>query len=331
LNSNNQANLKPAISGLVSTIIPIYNRPRLLLEAVNSVLNQSYRPIEIIIVDDGSSDNTLAVAKQISSTNSEVSVLSINNSGPGLAREHGRQAAKGEFIQYLDSDDLLEPRKFELQVQQLVSKPECGVSYCIQQFSDIQGHILDPQWMRSGQRFDTMFPAMLGGRIWGTPTPLYRACLLNQAGPWSSLLNEEDWEYDCRIASIGVKLDYRPEVLVTVRSHGEIHFGQINHHDTKKLSDKASAYEAIYRHALAANVELSNLEFKKFNRMVFFLARRCAERNLNKDAKRLMQLAKFSAHGFRRKLEYMLYTTLSYVLGWNRVGKISAKFDKRRS
>jgi glycosyltransferase involved in cell wall biosynthesis len=319
------------IEGLVSTIIPVYNRPTLILDAVESVLQQTYRPIEIIIVDDGSSDTTLTVAKQLASVNSEITILSIANSGPGIAREHGRKIAKGEFIQYLDSDDLLDPRKFELQVQKLVNKPDCGVSYCIQQLSNMQGQILDPQWMRTGICFETMFPAMLGGRIWGTPVPLYRARLLNQAGPWLNVTNQEDWEYDCRIASTSVKLDYSSEVLVTGRIHDQTHFGKITRHDTKKLIDKALVYEAIYRHALAANIELSNLEFKKFNRMVFFLARRCAERNLNKDAKRLMQLAKFSAHGFRRKLEYMLYTTLSYALGWNRVGKISAKFDKHRS
>src|SRR5262245_61954525 len=96
------------IEDLVSTIIPVYNRAGMLREAVESVLAQTYRPIEIIVVDDESTDDTRCVAEALASTNSkEVRVIHQSNSGPGLAREAGRQASRGEFIQYLDSDDLL--------------------------------------------------------------------------------------------------------------------------------------------------------------------------------------------------------------------------------
>src|SRR4029079_14626008 len=105
------------IEGLVSTVIPVHNRPHLLREAVASVLAQTYRPIEIIIVDDGSTDDTTSVADSLATERSgEIMVIHQGNTGPGLAREAGRQAARGEFIQYLDSDDILLPRKFELQV-----------------------------------------------------------------------------------------------------------------------------------------------------------------------------------------------------------------------
>src|ERR1044071_1274968 len=99
---------------LVSTIIPVYNRAGMLREAVESVLAQAYRPIEIIVVNDGSTDDTRCVAEALAATNlNEIRVIHQGNVGPGLAREAGRQAARGEFIQYLDSDDLLLPRKFE--------------------------------------------------------------------------------------------------------------------------------------------------------------------------------------------------------------------------
>src|SRR5512143_4106165 len=95
-------------AGLVSTIIPVYNRQALLREAVASVLAQSYRPIEIIVVDDGSTDDTLAVCEELAGHRPDVvRTIRISNGGPGLAREAGRRFARGEFIQYLDSDDLL--------------------------------------------------------------------------------------------------------------------------------------------------------------------------------------------------------------------------------
>ncbi len=118
------------VAGLVSTIIPVHNRASLLREAVASVLAQTYRPIEIIIVDDGSTDDTPAAADILAAEHrGEIRVLHQRNMGPGLAREAGRQVARGEFIQYLDSDDVLLPRKFEGQVAGLLRHPECGVAY----------------------------------------------------------------------------------------------------------------------------------------------------------------------------------------------------------
>ena len=104
------------VEGLVSTIIPVHNRPALLREAVASVLAQTYRPIEIIVVDDGSTDETGREAEALAEAHPEVHAIHRENGGPGAARETGRLAARGEFIQYLDSDDLLLPTKFELQV-----------------------------------------------------------------------------------------------------------------------------------------------------------------------------------------------------------------------
>ena len=118
------------VAGLVSTIIPVHNRAALLREAVASVLAQTYRPIEIIIVDDGSTDDTPGVADSLAAGSPDaIAVVHQGNTGPGLAREAGRQKARGEFIQYLDSDDVLLPRKFEFQILGLRSSPECGIAY----------------------------------------------------------------------------------------------------------------------------------------------------------------------------------------------------------
>jgi len=105
--------------GLVTTIIPVYNRAAMLREAVASVLAQTYRPVEVIVVDDGSTDETAGVADELAGD--EVRVIHQPNGGPGTAREAGRRAARGEFIQHLDSDDLLLPHKFALQVAGLVA------------------------------------------------------------------------------------------------------------------------------------------------------------------------------------------------------------------
>src|SRR4030067_1283242 len=97
---------------LVSTIIPVYNRSMLLKQAVQSVLAQTYRPIEIIIVDDGSTDDTTHTADNLALQYPHmVNVIHQTNKGPGLAREAGRLSAQGDFIEYVDSDDILLPKK----------------------------------------------------------------------------------------------------------------------------------------------------------------------------------------------------------------------------
>src|SRR5262249_17896006 len=117
------------VAGLVSTIIPVHNRSALLREAVASVLAQTYRPIELIIVDDGSYVDAGAQEAALADARPEVCLIHRENGGPGAARETGRLVARGEFIQYLDSDDLLLPTKFKLQVAGLRQHRDCGVSY----------------------------------------------------------------------------------------------------------------------------------------------------------------------------------------------------------
>src|SRR5262245_5979279 len=143
------------VEGLVSTIIPVYNRSTLLREAVASVLAQTYRPVEIIVVDDGSTEETGREAQGLAGTDAEVRAIHRDNGGPGAAREMGRLAARGEFIQYLDSDDLLLPIKFELQVAGLRQCSDCVVSYGKTRFYAYGDGPTDVPWKRTGERIST--------------------------------------------------------------------------------------------------------------------------------------------------------------------------------
>lgn len=98
---------------LVSAIIPTYNRAHIVCDAIESVLTQTYPQIEVIVVDDGSKDDTLARLKQYGE---RIRVLSQANAGPAAARNRGMAAARGELIAFLDSDDLWLPEKTERQV-----------------------------------------------------------------------------------------------------------------------------------------------------------------------------------------------------------------------
>ena len=108
--------------GLVSVIVPAYNRASLIAETMDSVFAQTYRPIELLIVDDGSTDKTGSVVKEWASKHNGSDSFCLRyfyqeNSGAPAARNRGMSEAQGEFIQFLDSDDKLDPIKFERQIE----------------------------------------------------------------------------------------------------------------------------------------------------------------------------------------------------------------------
>lgn len=98
---------------LVSVIIPNYNNEKYLSECLDSVINQTYTNLEIIVVNDGSTDGSLKVINGYIGRDERIKCIDQKNSGAALARKHGLDAATGEWIQYLDSDDFLEPDSIE--------------------------------------------------------------------------------------------------------------------------------------------------------------------------------------------------------------------------
>ena len=280
------------VEGLVSTIIPVHNRPSLLREAVASVLSQTYRPIEIIIVDDGSTDETGREAEALAESHPEVRAIHRKNGGPGAARETGRLAARGEFIQYLDSDDLLQPNKFEHQVTGLRQHDDCAVSYGKTRFYIYGDLPPDVAWKRTGERISTMFPSLLQSRWWGTSTPLYRRTVTDLAGPWSDLTNEEDWEYDCRIARNGVHLHFCDVFISDERIPPGHRLSAAGSSDPEKLRNRAYAHKLILDHAFAAQISHETSEMHHFARELFLLARQCGAAGLADEARMLFELAR---------------------------------------
>ena len=321
-----------AAAPLVSTIIPVYNRPTILREAVASVLAQTYRPIELIIVDDGSTDDTPEMIAEILRENPDTCRMRRQeNAGPGAARELGRQLAQGAFIQYLDSDDLLMPRKFEVQVAALQACPDCDIAYGMTSHCGIGREPRPVAFKRTGEVFDHLFPALLRSRWWATSTPLYRRALTDRIGPWLGLINEEDWEYDARAARLGARLAYCPEFVSVHRwhAHGRLH--EQGATDLRKLRDRARAHEAILQHAEAAGIGLEIPDRRHFVRELFLLSRQCGTVGLSRESKRLFQLARrASGPASARGWDFRLYRLAAALLGWTRAAQLSTHWDRHR-
>ncbi|HET8775925.1 MAG TPA: glycosyltransferase family 2 protein [Thermoanaerobaculia bacterium] len=303
---------------LVSTIIPVFNRAAMLREAVDSVLAQTHRPIEILIVDDGSTDDTPAVADSLARGHAGlVRVFHQPNGGAGAARETARTEARGDFIQHLDSDDLLLPRKFEVQVAALAAHPECGAAYGWTRFRHRDGRVEPRPWKRSGESIETLFPAMLAGRWWDTPTPLYRGALIREAGPWTRLRIEEDWEYDCRIASRGVRLAYCAEWVCEVRQHGQGHVS--GHGDAASLRDRARAHLLLLEHAQRAGIAVDAPEMRHFARDLFHIARQCGAAGLEDESRMLVE----AASSISPARDLRLYALMARCIGWGRAARLA--------
>jgi glycosyltransferase involved in cell wall biosynthesis len=305
------------IRPLVSTIIPVFNRPAMLREAVDSVLSQTYRPIEVIVVDDGSTDETPRVIEELAARYPEVRGIRRANGGPGMAREAGRGEARGEFIQYLDSDDLLMPRKFELQVAALEAHPECGVVYGITRYRDADGIEIACTWKPANQIQKTIFPSFLAARWWDTPTPLYRRSICDAAGPWTNLRHEEDWEYDCRVGATGTLLAYVDEVVVEIRDHSDGRLSGGGGDNRETLRDRAQAHALIASHALRAGVSSDAPELHTFARELFHLARQCGAAGLTAESKRLLDVAA----SLSPSLDLRVYGIVARIVGWQRVAQ----------
>ncbi|HUR82858.1 MAG TPA: glycosyltransferase family A protein [Thermoanaerobaculia bacterium] len=315
---------------LVSVIIPVHNRAAMLREAVASALAQTHRPIEILIVDDGSTDDTAAAADALAAAHAEVIVIHHSNRGPGLSREAGRLRARGAFLQYLDSDDLLLARKFELQLAALRAHPECGVAYGRTRYRNPAGEEITCTWKNPNQVQATMFPSFLLARWWETATPLYRRGVTDAAGPWTELRLEEDWEYDARIASLGTRLAFVDEVVCEHRDHGDNRLSRGAGLDAQRLRWRARAHELIYAHAQRAGVSHEAPEMQHFARELFLLARMCGAAGLAAESRTLFELAREASGPQRDRRQFRAYRALTRVIGWTAAGKLSQVMDRIR-
>lgn len=319
------------IDGLVSTIIPVFNRAGMAREAVESVRAQSYRPIEICLVDDGSNSDQASQLAHLADAYPEVTLLRRANGGPGAARETGRLAARGEFIQYLDSDDLLLPAKFETQVAALRADPICGVAYGMTRFCRADGRCVEGAWKGSGTAVDKMFPSFLVSRWWDTPNPLYRRTLCDAAGPWLYLRIEEDWEYDCRVASLGVRLAYVPDYVCEVRDHSGDRLSR-NAGDAAILAQRAIVHGLIFSYARRAGIDSKASEMQHFARALFLLARQCGAAGMNDEATQLFALSREASGDARsQNFDFRLFAAAVRVLGWTRSARIARLLDRVRS
>ena len=124
---------------MISVVIPVYNVEEYVEDCINSVISQTYKNIEAIIVNDGSTDKSLAICKQYAKKDKRVHIITQANQGLSAARNTGINFAKGEYITFVDSDDLIAPDMIEY-LYLLLSKSHADMAVCQPEFVDIKGN-----------------------------------------------------------------------------------------------------------------------------------------------------------------------------------------------
>ncbi len=184
---------------LISVIIPVYNGEKTIRETIESVLSQTFRDFELIILNDGSQDSTLEVVSSIQ--DSRLKVFSHPNAGLAASRNRGTFHAVGEYISFIDADDLWTPDKLETQLKALQDNPEAAVAYSWTNYIDESG-----QFLRRGGYLtangDVYAKLLVVDFLENGSNPLIRRQALIQVGGFDeSLPAAEDWDILLRLAA----------------------------------------------------------------------------------------------------------------------------------
>lgn len=202
----------------VSVVLPVFNRSRFLQPTLESIQAQSLADLELIVVDDGSTDDTTEVVERAAADDGRIRVVRQANAGAAEARRRGLAQATGEFVALIDHDDRWLPEKLRLQVEALSADSSLGWVYgrCmlvgdegspLGEFADLYGY---PKW--EGWIYRRL---LLHQNFIGTYSlPLFRRSVLAQAGdPWAGAGVSDDWDLFLRVAEIA-PIGFVDEVLL---------------------------------------------------------------------------------------------------------------------
>jgi len=203
---------------LVSVIVAVYNREKDVLSTLKYILDNNYRPMHQILVDDGSTDRSLKVLEEFKAhheaSNFNVLVLKQVNQGAPAARNNGYQQASGDFIQFLDSDDFLSPEKFEVQIA-LMDSEHADFGLC-----DFEMIYVDKDERVYHCNAGKIRKVLRTHGSFGCGSPLLRRTLTDKIHWNTKLKRNQDVDYFQKAALLATTISYTPSALYTYIRHG---------------------------------------------------------------------------------------------------------------
>ena len=288
----------------VSVVIPTYNSAQYLAEAVDSVLAQTFKDIEVLVIDDGSNDETEAV---MSRYGAPVRYIRQNNSGVAAARNHGIQKSRGRYVAFLDADDTWLAEKLEKQMSALASATE--TEFCYSAFTVVDTN-LNPLRVSRSRRYGSALEDLLlrGNAVGSICTVLCERALFDKLGGFDPALSQcADWDMWVRIAA-HTEFIYVDEPLVTYRHHGGMmsRNAALLESDSLRVLEKGFAlpglpgsFLARRRAAFARNYMVLAGTYFHARRYKDFA--RCATRAVTMDFRQASYLISFPIRAINRK------------------------------
>ncbi len=289
----------------VSVVIPTYNSARYLAEAVDGAVNQTFKDIEILVIDDGSTDDTQDVVRRYGAA---IRCISQENKGVAVARNHGIAESRGRYVAFLDADDVWRPEKLEKELRALEGHSEFQACYTAIQVLD--GRRQPFVVTRRNDGVPTLEALLRHGNVVGTPsTVVCRRVLFSRVGAFDPGLSQcADWDMWVRLAAVTEFL-YLNEPLVTYRQHGSnmSRDPALLERDSLRVLEKAFSLPVISASlrakrsaAFARNyMVLAGTYFHAGHYRDFV---RCVIRAVSLDARQLGYLAAFPARAVRRRV-----------------------------
>ncbi|HXG94351.1 MAG TPA: glycosyltransferase [Blastocatellia bacterium] len=287
----------------VSVVIPTFNSARYVVDAVESVLSQSFRDFEIIVVDDGSTDETEDVMRRYES---KVRYIRQANGGVARARNRGIEEARGQYVAFLDADDTWFADKLERQMAALASHPQYRVCYTA--FTMVDSELAPLGTVRSSRVGSTLEDLLLRGNVIGSIcTVLCERSLFETVGGFDAALSQcADWDMWVRLAA-HTEFLYLDEPTVTYRQHDAnmSRNAPLLERDSLTVLEKGFAMQAVpdsikakRRAAFARNYMV--LAGTYFHAHLYRDFLRCAVRAVSMDAKQLAHIAAFPLRVMKR-------------------------------
>lgn len=322
-------------SPIVSIIMPVYNAEKFIYEAAMSTLNQSYRDIELIVVDDGSTDNSIA---KLSGINDErLRIIHQLNQGANVARNRGLAEARGEYVKFLDADDIFYPDAIEKQVKEMQSLGENEIVFGDFNFIDEDGKV----YHENKIDIDTFNSTQLSYWIlkhWDilTSTPMHRRSILMKLGGWDvRLKNHHETVLHMKMVLNDVKFVYKPNLIYGYRNYQAP--GRISYERFTKLAklndvillldtigtmllEKYGTEASVYTDHLSQRFFTSTISYARWGKVAEanYCLKRCKQFNHTKEFPKMNQ-----SHNM-----YNLFCFLTNVVGITTAYKITNKLSK---
>jgi GT2 family glycosyltransferase len=252
---------------LISVIIPVYNGEKTIKETINSVLSQTVFDFELIVINDGSQDRTLEVVSDI--PDPRIKIFSYPNAGVAASRNRGLLHSCGQFIAFLDADDLWTSNKLEAQLKALQENPKAGVAYSWSNFINESNQLLQP-----GRRLtwdgDVYSKILVINFLEHGSNPLIRREALEAVGPFEeSLPPADDWDMWIRLAAkYPFVLVTAPQILYRVSTSSQ---------STNVSKLEAACLKVIERAFAEAPQELQPLKKRSLSEIYKYLTFKCLE------------------------------------------------------